>query len=122
MGPLMFTRVLAQPLAGGGMFLPATPADGKLWRLKYRLEGPEKLLAIVTWLNDHIIAQLCWCRGRPPDHVRTQSTPPTEHRPPQPRQSRRPSSIAIVPRICHPASTTPRIVPEIFDTPRRRRR
>lgn len=31
---------------GGGMFLLVTPAGGKLWRLKYRLDGKEKLLAI----------------------------------------------------------------------------
>lgn len=31
---------------GGGMFLLITPAGGKLWRLKYRVEGREKLLAI----------------------------------------------------------------------------
>lgn len=31
---------------GGGMFLLVTPAGGKLWRLKYRIEGREKLLAI----------------------------------------------------------------------------
>ena len=31
---------------GGGMFLLITPAGGKLWRLKYRVDGREKLLAI----------------------------------------------------------------------------
>lgn len=31
---------------GGGMFLLITPAGGKLWRLKYRVEGREKLLSI----------------------------------------------------------------------------
>ncbi len=31
---------------GGGMFLMVTPAGGKLWRLKYRIDGREKLLAI----------------------------------------------------------------------------
>lgn len=31
---------------GGGMFLMVTPAGGKLWRLKYRVDGREKLLAI----------------------------------------------------------------------------
>ena len=30
----------------GGMFLLVTPAGGKLWRLKYRIDGREKLLAI----------------------------------------------------------------------------
>jgi integrase len=30
---------------GGGMFLLVTPAGGKLWRLKYRVDGREKLLA-----------------------------------------------------------------------------
>lgn len=31
---------------GGGMFLLVTPAGGKLWRLKFRIEGREKLLAL----------------------------------------------------------------------------
>ena len=31
---------------GGGMFLQVTPAGGKLWRLKYRFDGREKLLSI----------------------------------------------------------------------------
>lgn len=31
---------------GGGMFLLVTPAGGKLWRLKYRIGGREKLLAM----------------------------------------------------------------------------
>ena len=31
---------------GGGMFLLITPAGGKLWRLKYRVDGREKLLAM----------------------------------------------------------------------------
>jgi hypothetical protein len=31
---------------GAGMFLLVTPAGGKLWRLKYRVDGREKLLAI----------------------------------------------------------------------------
>ncbi|OYY75736.1 MAG: integrase [Sphingomonas sp. 28-62-20] len=31
---------------GGGMFLLVTPAGGKLWRLKFRIDGREKLLAI----------------------------------------------------------------------------
>ncbi|WP_374387434.1 tyrosine-type recombinase/integrase [Sandaracinobacter sp.] len=31
---------------GAGMFLLVTPAGGKLWRLKYRIEGREKLLAL----------------------------------------------------------------------------
>ena len=31
---------------GGDMFLLVTPAGGKLWRLKYRADGLEKLLAI----------------------------------------------------------------------------
>lgn len=31
---------------GGGMFLLVTPAGGKLWRLKYRMDGREKLLSI----------------------------------------------------------------------------
>ena len=31
---------------GSGMFLLVTPTGGKLWRLKYRIDGREKLLAI----------------------------------------------------------------------------
>lgn len=31
---------------GSGMFLLVTPAGGKLWRLKYRVDGKEKLLAM----------------------------------------------------------------------------
>ena len=31
---------------GGGMYLYVTPAGGKLWRLKYRMAGQEKLLAM----------------------------------------------------------------------------
>jgi hypothetical protein len=31
---------------GAGMFLLVTPAGGKLWRFKYRIDGREKLLAI----------------------------------------------------------------------------
>ncbi len=31
---------------GGGLYLQVTPAGGKLWRLKYRIDGKEKLLAI----------------------------------------------------------------------------
>lgn len=34
---------------GGGMFLLVTPAGGKLWRLKYRVDGREKLLAIGSY-------------------------------------------------------------------------
>jgi len=34
---------------GGGMFLLVTPAGGKLWRLKYRIEGREKLLAMGSY-------------------------------------------------------------------------
>ena len=33
----------------GGMFLLVTPAGGKLWRLKYRIDGREKLLAIGSY-------------------------------------------------------------------------
>ena len=31
---------------GAGMFLLVTPTGSKLWRLKYRVDGREKLLAI----------------------------------------------------------------------------
>jgi integrase len=31
---------------GGGLYLEISPAGGKLWRLKYRIDGKEKLLSI----------------------------------------------------------------------------
>jgi integrase len=31
---------------GGGLYLEVTPAGGKLWRLKFRFQGKEKLLAL----------------------------------------------------------------------------
>jgi hypothetical protein len=31
---------------GGGLFLLVTPSGGKLWRLKYRFAGKEKLIAL----------------------------------------------------------------------------
>jgi len=34
---------------GGGLFLLVTPAGGKLWRLKYRFLGKEKLLAMGSY-------------------------------------------------------------------------
>jgi integrase len=34
---------------GGGMFLLVTPAGGKLWRLKFRIGGREKLLALGSY-------------------------------------------------------------------------
>ncbi len=34
---------------GGGLHLLLTPAGGKLWRLKYRVVGKEKLLALGAW-------------------------------------------------------------------------
>jgi hypothetical protein len=43
-------RAKAYKLAdGAGMFLLVTPAGGKLWRLKYRIDGREKLLAIGSY-------------------------------------------------------------------------
>ena len=30
----------------GGLFVRVTPSGGKLWRLKYRFEGKEKLLSL----------------------------------------------------------------------------
>ena len=34
---------------GGGLFLHVSPTGGKLWRLKYRFGGIEKLLSIGTY-------------------------------------------------------------------------
>ena len=31
---------------GAGMYLLVTPSGGKLWRLKYRVDGKEKVLAL----------------------------------------------------------------------------
>ena len=33
----------------GGLFLKITPAGGKLWRVKFRVAGKEKLLALGGW-------------------------------------------------------------------------
>lgn len=33
----------------GGLFLQVTPAGGKLWRLKFRIAGKEKLLSLGGW-------------------------------------------------------------------------
>jgi hypothetical protein len=33
---------------GGGLYLLVTPAGGRLWRLKYRVDGIERKLAIGT--------------------------------------------------------------------------
>ena len=34
---------------GGGLYLEVSPAGGKLWRLKYRIQGKEKRLSIGTY-------------------------------------------------------------------------
>ncbi len=34
---------------GGGLYLEVSPSGGKLWRLKYRFGGKEKLLALGKW-------------------------------------------------------------------------
>jgi hypothetical protein len=34
---------------GGGLFLLVTPAGGKLWRFKYRMDGHERLLALGSY-------------------------------------------------------------------------
>lgn len=34
---------------GGGLYLEVSPAGGKLWRLKYRIDGKEKRLALGTY-------------------------------------------------------------------------
>ena len=33
----------------GGLYLLVTPAGGKLWRLKFRVAGKEKLLSLGGW-------------------------------------------------------------------------
>jgi hypothetical protein len=40
-----------------GLFLLITPAGGKLWRLKYRFAGKEKLLALGKYLP--LTGQVC---------------------------------------------------------------
>ena len=55
--PLSDTKIRAiKPTAkpqklfdGGGLFLLVTPTGGKLWRLKYRFGGTEKLLSLGTY-------------------------------------------------------------------------
>jgi hypothetical protein len=34
---------------GGGLFLLVTPSGGKLWRIKYRFQGKEKLLSVGSY-------------------------------------------------------------------------
>jgi hypothetical protein len=36
---------------GGGLFLPLAPAGQRYWRLKYRVAGKEKLLALGAYLD-----------------------------------------------------------------------
>lgn len=38
---------------GGGLFLLISTTGGKLWRLKYRFQGKEKLLALGAYLPLH---------------------------------------------------------------------
>ena len=33
-----------------GLFLLVQPSGGKLWRLKYRVDGREKKLGLATWI------------------------------------------------------------------------
>ena len=40
---------------GGGMFLLVSVAGGKLWRLKYRISGKEKLLALGTYPDTSLV-------------------------------------------------------------------
>jgi len=40
---------------GGGLFLLVTPSGGKLWRLKYRFGGIEKLLTIGTYPQTSLV-------------------------------------------------------------------
>nr|WP_283249330.1 Arm DNA-binding domain-containing protein [Caenibius sp. WL] len=50
---------------GAGMFLLVTPAGGKLWRLKYRIDGREKLLAMGAY-PDVSLSEARRRRGRSP--------------------------------------------------------
>lgn len=43
------TEKLQKLFDGGGLFLLVTPTEGKLWRLKYRFGGTEKLLSLGTY-------------------------------------------------------------------------
>ena len=38
---------------GGGLYLLVTPSGGKLWRLKFRVDGREKKLAIGSYVDRH---------------------------------------------------------------------
>ena len=46
----------------GGLFLYVTQAGGKLWRLKYRVSGKEKLLALGAY-PEVGLARLSWTKG-----------------------------------------------------------
>ena len=45
---------------GGGLFLLVTPAGGKLWRFKYRMDGHERLLALACLIHEPAAH---WCFG-----------------------------------------------------------
>ena len=47
---------------GGGLYLEVTPADGKIFRLKYRINGKEKTLTIGKYPS----VSLSEARHKPP--------------------------------------------------------
>ena len=64
---------------GGGLYLQVTPAGGKLWRLKYRVGGKEKLLSIGKYplkaveLNLLCVKRMyCFVGDVPPDEAAEQ--------------------------------------------------
>lgn len=44
---------------GDGLFLLISPAGSKAWRLKYRLDGKEKLLVLPDVAQNRNMRQLC---------------------------------------------------------------
>lgn len=73
---------------GGGLYLEIAPTGGKLWRLKYRYLGKEKLLALGKWdvvtLRDARELRDEWkkilAKGLDPSAVRKKSKLEAQHR------------------------------------------
>ena len=52
---------------GGGLYLEVTPAGGKVFRLKYRIDGKEKTLTIGKYPTVSLVGRSPpSCRKRPP--------------------------------------------------------
>jgi Arm DNA-binding domain len=44
---------------GGGLYLLITPANARLWRLRYKVSGRESMLGLGTTAAAQHIAQIC---------------------------------------------------------------